>query len=260
MKYSLILLCLFIMLSACNQSKEHEIASLESEMINFFQETLEENYGRKDALDLLVNGMERYHFNYLLEVDKERLKKINKKLYTAGWLYSYFLDGVDLNDSCRLYVPEGVSISEYRQTAEFHRASKKIVSNDSCLVDFIIDSAKYVYSKAQVENIVLPFKKNPSGFTYRQRELEHASHPAIRNILEMEKLTGEVSSSVIWGLIATNTSNFCSDFKVDRDIQMYLTLYFWKYLCHFANIDFYNGMDKTSEILKETSKSIRKIE
>ena len=105
MKYSFIFLFQFIVFSACGQNKEAEITLLETEMVSFFQGTLEENYGQKDAIDLLVKGMERYHFNYLLEVDKERLKQINKKLY-SGWLYSYFLDGVDLNDSCAVYVSE----------------------------------------------------------------------------------------------------------------------------------------------------------
>ncbi|SHF02645.1 hypothetical protein SAMN05444349_11035 [Bacteroides faecichinchillae] len=36
--------------------------------------------------------MNRYNFNYLLEVDKKQLKEINEKLYGDGWLYSYFLD------------------------------------------------------------------------------------------------------------------------------------------------------------------------
>ena len=99
MKYCFILLFQLIVFSACGHNKENEVTSLESEMMSFFQETLEKNYGQKDALDLLVKGLERYHFNYLLDVDKDRLKKINKKLY-SGWLYSYFLDGVDLNDSC----------------------------------------------------------------------------------------------------------------------------------------------------------------
>lgn len=67
------------MLSSYGQkNKEAEIDSLESEMMNFFQATLERNYGRKDALDLLVKGLERYHFNYLLDVDKARLKQINE--------------------------------------------------------------------------------------------------------------------------------------------------------------------------------------
>ena len=92
--------------------------------------------------------------------------------------------------------------------------------------------------KAQVESIILPFKKRLDGFTYWQRELE----PAIA--------TGGVSSVMIFEEIARNTDHFCSDFKTDRDVRMFLTLYFWKYLCYFANIDFYTGQDKTEEILK----------
>ena len=65
---------------AVEKNKEAEIDSLESEMMNFFQATLERNYGRKDALDLLVKGLERYHFNYLLDVDKGQLERINEKL------------------------------------------------------------------------------------------------------------------------------------------------------------------------------------
>lgn len=115
MKYYFIFLFQLIVLSSYGQkNKEAEIDSLESEMMNFFQATLERNYGRKDALDLLVKGLERYHFNYLLDVDKARLKQINEKLYAGGLLHSYFVDGAILNDSCTLFVPDGVSPSEYR--------------------------------------------------------------------------------------------------------------------------------------------------
>lgn len=250
MKYCFILLFQLIVFSACGQNKQNEVTSLESEMMSFFQETLEKNYGQKDALDLLVKGLEKYHFNYLLEVDKGRLKKINKKLY-SGWLYSYFLDGVDLNDSCGVYVPEGVSISEYGGTDEFREILKKMNLKDSRSVSFITDSAQYVYGRAQVENVVLPFKMNVSGFTYKQRELEHASHPAMKTIRELIDMTGNIPSPVLWEMIATNRDHICSDFKTDRDVRMFLTLYFWRYLCYYANIDFYSGLDKTEEVLKE---------
>lgn len=250
MKYGFIFLFQFIVLSACGQNKEDEIASLETEMISFFQETLEENFGRKDALSLFVKGLDRYHFNYLLEVDKERLKQINKKLYSS-WLYSYFLDGVDLNDSCAVYVPEGVSISEYGRTDEFREILKKKKLNDPQRIHFITDSAQYVYGREQVENVALPFKIDVSGFTYKQRELDHASHPAMKSVCNLIDMTGVIPTTVLWRGIATNKDNICSDFKTDRSVQIFLTLYFWRYLCYFANIDFYTGLDKTMEILKE---------
>ena len=252
MKHSLTILSLLYIFSACASLKQKEnIDSLESEMIAFFQETLENNYGSKDAVCLFAKALERYHFNYLLEVDKSRLKRINEKLYTGGILYSYFLDGAILNDSCMLFVPAGVSPSAYRRSDVCRQSLRKLQVKDSCSVGFIVDSAKYMYSKAQVENILLPLKKREDGFTYWQRELQQAVHPALKAIAKVEDETGgNPPSSVLFGMIATNTENICEGFKDDREVQMFLTLYFWKYLCHFANIDFYTGVDKTSEVIK----------
>lgn len=250
MKYYFIFLFQLIVLSSYGQeNKEAEIDSLESEMMNFFQATLERNYGRKDALDLLVKGLERYHFNYLLDVDKARLKQINEKLYAGGLLHSYFVDGAILNDSCTLFVPDGVSPSEYCQSDAYQQASKNQQEHGGSL-SLVADSLQYAYMKAQVESIILPFKKRLDGFTYWQRELEPAIHPALKAYLKIEDATGGVSSVMIFWEIARNTDHFCSDFKTDRDVRMFLTLYFWKYLCYFANIDFYTGQDKTEEILK----------
>ena len=250
MKYYFIFLFQLIVLSSYGQkNKEAEIDSLESEMMNFFQATLERNYGRKDALDLLVKGLERYHFNYLLDVDKVRLKQINEKLYAGGFLHSYFVDGAILNDSCTLFVLDGVSPSEYRQSDAYQQASKNQQEHGGSL-SLVADSLQYAYMKAQVEYIILPFKKRLDGFTYWQRELEPAIHPALKAYVKAENATGGVSSVMIFWEIARNTDHFCSDFKTDRDVRMFLTLYFWKYLCYFANIDFYTGQDKTEEILK----------
>lgn len=252
MKFNLMILCLYS-LSACTSFKPQEnIDSLESEMIVFFQETLENNYGSKDAVCLFVKALEHYHFNYLLEVDKSRLKRINEKLYAGGILYSYFLDEASLNDSNMLFVPVGISPSEYRRTEAYKQASKSLQIKNSGPVGLIIDSAKYMYNKSQVGNIPLPLKRREDGFTYWQRELQQAVHPALKAIAKVEDETGGTPpSSVLFGMIAANTENICESFKDDREVQMFLTLYFWKYLCHFANIDFYTGTDKTSEVMKE---------
>lgn len=246
--YTIILLmsCLCSLSVFASSGQKEDIMSLESEMIVFFQATLEKNYGDKDAVCLFAEALRRYHFNYLLEVDKDRLKRINEKLYTGGILYSYFLDGAILNDSCMLFVPTGVSPSAYRRSDAYRQALKKLQVKDSYSVGLIVDSAKYMYNKAQVEDIPLPLKKREDGFTYWQRELLQAVHPALKVIAKVEDETGGIPpSSVLFGMIANNTENICEGFKDDREVQMFLTLYFWKYLCHFANIDFYTGMDKT---------------
>lgn len=71
----------------------------------------------------------------------------------------------------------------------------------------------------------------------------------MKTIRELIDITGNIPSPVLWEVIVTNRDNICSDFKTNRDVQMFLTLYFWRYLCYYANIDFYTGLDKTEEIV-----------
>ena len=50
---------------------------------------------------------------------------VNENIGIAGGLlHSYFVDGAILNDSCTLFVPDGVSPSEYRQSDAYQQASK----------------------------------------------------------------------------------------------------------------------------------------
>lgn len=219
---------LFFLLFACNSdnkkkdvpangSKEQELMALESEMIDFFQSTLEKNYGDRYAVGLFVKGMEKYHFNYVLEVDKERLKEINRKLYGDDWLYSYFLDKRALD----------VSGSNRQQ----------------------------MYNSAQVELTPLALNLFPKdGFSYYQKELKSASHPAMKEMVKIIDATGVPIPSLIWGQLNSDNNRICSDFKSDRDIQMFLTLFCWNYLCYFANIDFYTGEDKTEVVMGMYSK------
>ena len=161
--------------------------------------------------------MNRYHFNYLLEVDKKRLKEINEKLYGDGWLYSYFLD--------------------------------KQMQNVSSL------DKQQEYNRAQVELMPLALNLFPKdGSSYYRKELQHASHPAMKEIARIIEETSVPIPSLIWGQLNTDNHRICSDFKSDRDIQMFLTLYFWNYLCYIANIDFYTGEDKTEFVMKMIGK------
>ena len=79
MKIKYLAIITIIFLTACTQQNtKQNIKSLESDMIYFFQKTLEQNYGNKDAIDLFIKGMNHYHFNYILNIDKKRLEEINK--------------------------------------------------------------------------------------------------------------------------------------------------------------------------------------
>lgn len=237
-----------------NGKKVKELTALESEMINFFRETLEKNYGSKDAIDLLVKGMNKYYHVYILEVDKSKLQKINKKLYDKGWLYSYFLDRYETNDSCLLFVPEGMTIGEYRNSAKYQQDLKR-KNMDGSIVGFAPDSAKYMSyapDRARMENLGIPLAMHKlDGFSYYQRELVYASRPTIKKIAEQIYAIGDPPSTVLWGFISYYLEDLTNDFKSDRDTQMFMTLFCWKYLCHSANIDFYTGKDRTEMLLEE---------
>lgn len=112
---------------------------------------------------------------------------VNENIGIAGGLlHSYFVDGAILNDSCTLFVPDGVSPSEYRQSDAYQQASKNQQEHGGSL-SLVADSLQYAYMKAQVEYIILPFKKRLDGFTYWQRELEPAIHPALKAYVKAGK-------------------------------------------------------------------------
>jgi hypothetical protein len=73
-------------------------------------------------------------------------------------------------------------------------------------LSLVADSLQYAYMKAQVEYIILPFKKRLDGFTYWQRELEPAIHPALKAYVKAENATGGVSSVMIfWEIVILRT-------------------------------------------------------
>lgn len=272
MKLYYVIPCLLMLLLSCSsQDKGHlknqilsvtekkgnsynrkELAALESEMITFFQKTLEKNYGSRYAIDLLVRGMDKYYFNYILEVDKAKLRRINEKLYSAGWMYLYFLDKEEIMDDTRVqFVPQGMAM---RQDGHSARSQQDLRSKDINNTRAVIvpDSALYI-----VENMLLPLAMYKSdGFSYFQKELANASHPATKKIAETIKTGGSgISPLVIFGKIAYNLDDIAVAFKSDKEMQMFLTLYFWKFLCHSANIDFYTGQDRTEVLMKEVGNS-----
>ena len=267
MKYLVTILSLWTLFVSCNstegENREQQVVALEDEMIGFFQETLEKNFGRNDAVDVFVRGMMRFDYNYQLEVDRKELWKINKKLYDGGWMFSYFFDNRSLIDSCNvcLFVPEGMPMSRFMQSDKYRKAMEEVKQRREdggyVNVSIVSDSVKYVTEKKKISGMVLPFlKESPHGFTYWQRELARTSHPALQKLRETEKVVGMPPFSLVWGMLSENAQNICSDFSTNRDVQLYLTLYFWNYLCHFGNFDFHSGKSRAAILAAELRNSL----
>lgn len=206
-----VFLIVFVLLSvSCRQqSCASNVKTLENEMIAFFQETLEDNYGRRDALAPMMEGLKYYNFHYIMKVDKKKLQEINRKLY-PNLLSSYFLN-----------------------------------------LDVCIDSLHTNWGKYDPYAIIGSFrlKIDSCGNTFYQKELVSSTHPFIKTICDFQERAGAVVFPVIWGQLAINQNNCRDDFKDNRDVQMFLTLFFWRYLCYCANIDFQTGQDKTKFIM-----------
>ena len=259
-----ILFCfgLFFLLFACNSdnkkdmsangNEEQELMALESEMIDFFQSTLEKNYGDRYAVELLIKGLRKYDYNYVLDIDKQRLKEINCKLYGDGWFASYFFDVRMMNDSDRVVIPKGMTYQQYRQSDKFKQDLKEKDIDTTRRVIYGRD-AEWNPVHQRVESIAFYMLLHPqNGSSYYRNEMLTSSHQVLKETVEEINEVGEgVSPYAILQYIESNRANVLSDFKSDRDVQMFLTLYFWKYLCHSANIDFRTGEDRTEVVMKE---------
>lgn len=260
---------LFLLLSCSGGSKGVKVAAdiggkellldtLEREMIDFFQSTLEKNYGDRYAVELLIKGLRKYDYNYVLDVDKQRLKEINRKLYGDGWFASYFFDARMMNDSDLLVIPKEMTYQQYRQSDKFKQDLERKGMDSTWRVMTTsyrdsVRSAKWRPAHQRMENIgfyMLVYPKN--GSSYYRNEMLKSPHQALKETVEVINKVGEgVSPYVILQYVESNRANVLSDFKSDRDVQMFLTLYFWKYLCHSANIDFRTGEDRTEAVMKE---------
>ena len=266
-----LLLCgLALGLASCSRpqptDRVAQVEALEQEMVDFLHATLKENYGDENAVRLLAVGMLRYDFNYLLRVDAQRLKEINRKLYGADGLFDYFFERRCLADSCniRLYVPEGMRTDDFRETEAYRAAmdeAKRRRSKGGYVdVRVISDSVLYAFERKQVRSATLPFRKQAAGgFSYWERELAHATHPALQQLRQTEMLVGIAPYAAVWGMLSSADSRLCRDFATDRSVQLYVALYLWNYLCHFANVDFHTGEDRTENVLEQARREAEYI-
>lgn len=193
---------------ASAHSTADSISTVETEMINFFRSTLQRNYGSSDGktVTLMMDALLHYKFHYIIDVDKEALKAINDKLY-PDLFGSYFVETKE--------PPIDTLHTNWERYDPYH----------------IICGYK--------------FKKQLNGETYYQKELSQAIFPLFKEIYNAYEATGSLPFTVVWGKIRSNKYQCLDAFETDRDVQMFFTFFFWRYLCYCVNIDFMTGKDKT---------------
>ena len=208
-----ICLLLFLMVLSSNSFADN-IPDLEQKMMNFFCQTLKQNYGKADgeAVLAIVEGLRYYKDHYIIDVNKKKLKKINDELFASA-LTGYFFD------------------------------------RDSSTVKTIIWN-KENYDPYQ-PLICERFLMRPDNETYFQKELQASEHPFLKKVCYEYKFAGGEGIPIYFGYMMTNHLGCMDDFEKDEDIRMFMTLIFWRYLCYCANIDFQTGDDKTEAIMRE---------
>lgn len=204
--------------ASCQQTQTNteKIHQLESEMISFFQETLEKNYACKngDAIQLLMEGLIKYDFHYIIDVDRSKIKEIlnkNKEIF-----HEYFFD--------------------------YPAMEKKRIKPERWMTDRPFDPYKPF---GTTEFII---GQNASSINYLRSELSKSQHPLLKDVVKLHRDVGEFTFMVIWGKLKSNQYNALDSFKDNKEVQLFITIFFWEYLCYCANIDFVHTADKTSLI------------
>ena len=196
---------LFLLLCFSYTSIAENIPNLEHKMMKFFCQTLKQNYGKADgeAVATLAEGLQSYKLHYIIDVDKKKCKKINDELFASA-LTGYF----------------------------FNRDS-------STTQTIILDKENYdPYQPLICERYLI----KPDGETYYQKELQASAHPFLEKVCEQYVFAGKEGIPVYLGYIMTNYLNCTADFEKNKDIRMFTTLLFWRFLCYCANIDFCTGV------------------
>ena len=209
-----IYLLLLVLIGLHSYSYAQSIPKLKEKMMNFFCQTLKQNYGKAngEAVAIMVEGLRNYKLHYIIDVDERKCKKINDELFASA-LTNYF----------------------------FNR--------DSSTVQTIILN-KEIYDPYQ-PLICERYLMKPDKETYYQKELQASEHPFLKKVCHEYKLVGSEGIPIYFGYMMTNHLNCMDDFEKDEDIRMFMTLIFWRYLCYCANIDFQTGDDKTEAIMRE---------
>ena len=212
-RFILFILCTLNILGARAQQIDTTVVDSDClRMVQFFKATLYENYGDSLAFDTFANAYHAYDENYILQVDRDKLKALFSEIYERTWR-NYFLGGYDERNS---------------------RVTKVAKHFDNRWVRYSPGlRGMYVYAH------------NPNG--YHQRVIAKSSFDYFENICEMNAHFGGLVHYPSY-LVNNYQINFYNLDKLfrrgDNEVLLWLTFRFWPYLCHCANIDVYYGIPK----------------
>ena len=212
MKHRLILLILCTLTAFGARSQQIDTTIVDSDclrMVQFFKATLYENYGDSLAFDTFANAYHAYDENYILQVDRDKLKALFTEIYERTWC-NYFLGGYDERKS-RIH-----SMNPQWDLRWVH------------------------YSPGLRGMSVYPDTPN----SYLQRVIAKSKEPYFVRVYEHTIRTHTFASYHVNNFWIDHDWLDSSFRHNDKEVQLWLTFRFWPYLCHCANIDVYYGKPK----------------
>ena len=215
MRHRIILFALCILNVGGIQAQQIDTTIVDSDclrMVPFFKATLYEYYGDSLAFDTFANAYHAYDENYILQVDRDKLKALFSEIYERTWC-NYFLGGYDERNS------------KVRSRAKH------------------FDNRWTRYSPGLRGMYVYAYSPN----SYHQRVIAKSSLGYFEKICEMNAHFGGFVHYPSY-LVCNAQINFYNLAKYfrhgNKEVQLWLTFRFWSYLCHCANIDVYCGKPK----------------
>ena len=190
-----------------------------------------------------------------LNVTLSQLKAIMARFFCETLEKNF---GVADGESIKMMM-DGIAYYESDFIIDVDRAKFKAINDalfKSSLTDYFYDRSRSCGDSTKINNSFQHFMNGrylikSDGNTYFQKELLTSEHPFIQEICHLYKIKGDDVFSGVWDKLNANNYNCLYDFETNDEIRMFVTLYFWRYLCYCVNIDFCTGDDKTDFIMKK---------
>lgn len=181
-----------------------------NDMINFFKSTLYENYGDSLAFMQFWGAHQAFNGNYILQVNREKLSTLVKQIHERTW--KRFIIGFP-------------SDKDYDNADDVYWGDRKVLNAS------VINAITLIH----------PALSDNAHPTYYSECLTKAKHPYLNHVYRYTRSTGQLGSYNMRTDLLNEHDVFNAFHEGDQEIQLLVTIYFWPYLCHCANIDVYSG-------------------
>lgn len=215
-RWSMMLACILMLahssVMASNKNDMDTIRQDCADMVNFFKSTLFENYGDSVAFKQFWDIHQKFEGNYIIHVDRQKLYDLVQRSHERTW--RGFIIGF----------PPG---QDYLNADDVYWKSRTFLNASVVNAISIVPSVLW---------------ENAPSSTYFSECLAKSEHPYLMRVYGHAQTSFQLNAYQVSTELLKEYNVFRAFRKGNEEIQLLLTIYFWPYLCHCANIDVYSGM------------------